>query len=414
MKIWFHTFGCRVNQYETESLKAALIPSGARSAADYRDADVCVINTCSVTAAADRDALRLLRRITRDNPVSRLIVTGCLATRDPGAVMDAAPQAETVGNKDKNLIPALLGCRTAPGLTRPFADRSRAFIKIQDGCNMHCSFCVIPALRPKLYSRPLFEIQAEIASLVTAGVPEVVLCGIRLGRYLVEDSAGRRVDLVGLLERVLEHPGEFRVRLSSLEITDATDRLFELMASSAGRLCPYLHLPLQSGSESVLRRMQRWYSAAFYRRRTQALREVLPQAGLFADVIVGFPGESDEEFAETVSFIEELRFSGLHVFRYSRRSGTAAAGMREPLPEAVVRQRADILRGMDAGLRRDFSRKAVGSHRRIVAELSRPVGLAEDFLEVSLEGHPGPGLHRVQVVSARDSSVLGVLDPEVS
>lgn len=414
MKFFFHTFGCRVNQYETEAVKNALVPRGERPAADYREADVCVINTCSVTQAADRDAVRLLRRVTRDNPTARLIVTGCLATRDPGVIAAAAPQAEIIGNKDKGVIPALFSCRTDPGLDRPFADRSRAFIKIQDGCNMECAFCVIPSLRPQLSSRPLAELVGEIAGLVNSGVPEIVLCGIRLGRYLVEDGEGRRFGLTGLMERLLDLPGDFRIRLSSLEISDATERLLDLMKSSGGKICPSLHLPLQSGCEKTLKRMGRWYSAAFYRRRMEAVRKALPSAGLFADVIAGFPGESDHDFAENVGFIEEMGFSGLHVFRYSRRLGTAAAGFRDEVPEAVLRGRAQRLRVLDAGFRREFAARAVGSWRRVSAELTRPAGLAEDFLEVGLERNPGPGLHRVKVVSSQEGKAYGILDPEAS
>ena len=195
-------------------------------------------------------------------------------------------------------------------------------------------------MRPTLSCKPIAELEAEVKNLVAGGYAEVVLCGVRLGRYLVEDASGRRVDFVAMLERLLALPGDFRVRLSSLEITDVTERFLALMAGSGGKLCPSLHLPLQSGSEQVLKRMERWYSAAFYARRVEEALEnrACREAGLFADVMVGFPGETEAEHRESVDFVaEKIGFSGLHVFRYSKRAGTPAVRFADQVPEAALR-----------------------------------------------------------------------------
>ena len=258
---------------------------GARGVEDWAEADLCVVNTCTVTSEADKDALRLIRKISRRNPAARLVVTGCLATRDPSLILKAAPAAQVVGNQEKAGIPAMLGCSVLPGGVHGLHSRTRAFVKVQDGCNMHCTFCVIPEIRPKLSSRPLDELEAEVRGIIESGRSEVVLCGIRLGRYLTQDRDGRRVDFPGLLERLAGLPGEFRLRLSSLEITDLTDRLIELTAASGGRISSF-HLPLQSGSNAVLK-SGTVVLHGILRRRIESLRR-LPRAGLFTDVAPAF------------------------------------------------------------------------------------------------------------------------------
>ena len=401
MKIFVKTFGCRVNQAEGESLKAALLAGGSSESQGFEDADVCVVNTCTVTAEADREALALLRRVVRRNPAARLIVTGCLATRDPELVRTAAPSAVLVGNDAKASIPAMFGCSPAPAEAAlpSVSGRSRAFLKIQDGCNMTCSYCTIPSIRPMLSTVPLPELLERVRAFAAAGVPEIVLCGIRLGRYLWRAPGEPRVDLGGLVARMLEVPGEFRVRLSSLEVTDASNTLLSLMSSSDGRLCPSLHLPLQSGSDSVLKRMNRWYSSEYYRRRVDAYREAVPQGALFTDIITGFPGETDAEHEDSLRFAESLEFDGFHIFRYSPRPGTAAASSKAPDPR-IVRARSDQWHALDAVRRAAHAARSVGQTRTVVPELSGRDGLTEDFLTVSLDRPASAGLLRVRVSGA--------------
>ena len=407
MKAFFKTYGCRVNQYETEALREKLTKNRfAEVSDDFAEADLCVINTCTVTEEADQDALRLIRKISRRNPLARLVVTGCLASRSPEEIQNAAPQALIVGNKDKENIPALIGCGIAPAPSSisGFWGHSRAFIKIQDGCDMGCSFCIIPSIRPQLSSRPFEEFKSEIEGLLKNRCPEIVLCGVRLGRYLSRDLEGRRVDFVGLLERLIKLPGDFRIRLSSLEITDVTDRFISLMARSEGKIAPSLHLPLQSGSDKTLKEMKRWYTTGFFRKRLDALREKVPHCAVFSDVMSGFPGENNADFEESLAFIREMKFAGLHPFRYSSRPGTEAEKRTDHLPEKTILARAQSLRSLDKELRTKLAAQAVGSVRRVVVEgrPGKPEGLCEDFLSVFLNQYPGPGFAQVRILSSKD------------
>lgn len=411
MRAYFKTFGCRVNQAEGESLKERLLADGVTTAtSDFEAADLCVLNTCTVTVEGDEDALRLMRRIARRNPAARLVVTGCLATRSAAEVLKAAPQAIVVGNAEKDNIPALLGCRPVPdeAHARAFAGRSRAFLKVQDGCDMSCTYCIIPSVRPELSSKPVAEVLSEARALIARGYQELVLCGIRLGRYFSEEE-GRRVDFVALLERLLALDGDFRVRLSSFEITDVTERFLDAAQGAGETLCHSFHLPLQSGSEGVLRRMNRWYTAAFYARRVEALRRRFPEAGLFTDLMTGFPGETEAENAESRAFVEALGFSGLHVFRFSARTGTPAARSADKLPEKVVLARAEEFRALDKGLRERFAQAHVGKERRVLVETKGRggEGLTEHFLRVRFDGVPGTGLVRAHVLAT--DGPLGVV-----
>lgn len=401
MKAYFKTFGCRVNQAEGEGLKERLLADGVTTlTADFEAADLCVLNTCTVTVEGDEDALRLMRRIARRNPAARLVVTGCLATRSPAEVLKAAPAALVVGNADKENIPALLGCRPVPdeAAFRAFGGKTRAFLKVQDGCDMSCTYCIIPSVRPELSSKPADAVVAEAAALVARGYKELVLCGIRLGRYL-DDSGPARVDFVGLLERLLVLPGDFRVRLSSFEITDVTERFLDAAEAAGPKLCPSYHLPLQSGSEAVLRRMKRWYTAAFYARRVESLRRRFPDAALFTDLMTGFPGETPEEHAESLRFVTDLAFSGLHVFRFSSRAGTPASRRPDRLPEPVVLARAEEFRALDRRLRERFAASHAGARRTVLVEPKGAAaeGLTEHFLRVRFAENPGIGLVSVQV-----------------
>ncbi len=392
MKIFTFTFGCRVNQSETESLREQLIAGGHEAVEEIASADLCLVNTCTVTRMADRDALKLLRRVRRENPLAQLVVTGCYATRAPEELRREFPDARIVGNADKTDLPTLLGCPPVSGEFKvaDFNGRARAFVKIQDGCNMHCTYCIIPAIRPTLSSKPFPELRQEILGLAASGYREVVLCGIRLGRYLSVDEDGRRVDFAEAVRRLCALPGDFRIRLSSLEITDLTDRLLAILVASEGRLCPSFHLPLQSASDTVLKGMERWYSSGFYARRVEALWKASPEAGLFTDIMVGFPNETEADFEASMSFLERNRFSGLHVFRFSSRPGTPAAELT-PLPDEVLIERSRRMHELDRSLRLAFARRSAGATRRVVVE-DMGEAVADNFLRVRLEGdRPPPG-----------------------
>jgi threonylcarbamoyladenosine tRNA methylthiotransferase MtaB len=389
MKAFLRTFGCRVNQSESEALARRL-----SLVDDLAQADVCILNTCTVTRRADADALLLLRRIRRRNPGARVIVTGCLATRSPAEIESAFPGATVVKNPDKDGIPALLGEEEREAAVRA---RSRVTLKVQDGCAGGCTYCIVPSVRPEMRSTPLDGVVRQAEALLEEGVREIVLCGVRLGAY----RSGEH-DLVGLLERLLALPCDFRVRLSSFGVREVTEDFLTLLDRAGEKLCPSFHIPLQSGADSVLRRMNRSYDAAFYSGRIAALRSRRPDCGLFTDVIVGFPGETEAEAEESLRFVEKTGFSGLHVFRFSKREGTLAAAMHGQVPAKTAEARSRRLKELDAALRSEFASRAVGSVRRVVAEprAGRVEATTDHFLRVRLDRDPGPGLHRARVVSA--------------
>lgn len=387
-RVYLKTFGCRVNQSESEALS-----QGLRLVNDFARADVCVVNTCTVTRRADADALLLLRRIRRSNPNAKVIVTGCLATRAPAEIEAAFPGAVVVKNPDKDGIRALLGADADPSERT----RSRVTLKVQHGCSGGCSYCIVPSVRPEMRSTPLEEVVRQAEGLLAEGVRELVLCGVRLGSY--QDGLNGFTDL---LERLTALPCDFRVRLSSLGVRAVTGDFLALLDRAREKLCPSFHIPLQSGSDAVLGRMKRSYDTSFYSGRVAALRQHRSDCGLFTDVIVGFPGETEAEAEESLRFVEHTGFSGLHVFRFSRREGTPAAAMEGQVPAGTAEERSQRMKELDASLRAGFASKAVGTVRRVVAEVrpGRVEATTDHFLRVRLDRDPGPGLHRARIMSS--------------
>ncbi len=394
VKYFLRTFGCRVNQCETDELRAQLAAKGCLPAVSLAEADLCLVNTCAVTRDADREALKFLRRVTRENPQARLVVTGCLVERAASSVRQIAPRASLIENDRKKALCEIL---ELPHLKpQPVErDRARAFLKIQDGCDGSCSYCVVPLVRPRLKCLAAETAERKVEGFVAEGVCEIVLCGIRLGRY--RDGA---TDLVGLLKRLILLPGTFRLRLSSLEIGEASDDLALLIASSKGKICPHLHLPLQSGSDVVLRRMNRPYTASDFANRVEALHRRIPSLAIFTDIIVGFPAETDSEFQEGLDFARGLGLRGLHVFSYSLRDGTRAASMPDQIPPRVIHERLKAWRELDHSLRQTHAQEAMGQEREIVLLKTGSKALTEDFLTVRLEGVSAPGLQRIRLQAA--------------
>lgn len=367
--------------------------------ASRSEAELIILNTCTLTAAADEDVRHTVYRIRRENPVARIVITGCYAQRAPEQAAALPGVACVVGNSHKAQIADLIaeesqacGCRiyvgdagagvsfVAPEVELAAGDRTRPNLKIQDGCNFHCSFCIIPAVRGRSRSAPLGWVVEQVRRL-SARYREIVLSGINLGRW-GRDLPGRP-RLVDLLRRLLAETEVERLRLSSIEPMDLSDELLELMASS-GRIARHIHAPLQSGSDSVLRRMRRWYRARHYARRILRARELMPEAAIGADVMVGFPGESEAEFQETVRFIENLPFTYLHVFTYSPRPGTPAAEMPGRVPARVCKQRNRILRELSARKNLEFRKQMLG-RRLSVVTLEEPLAaLSDNYLKVEL------------------------------
>ena len=372
------TLGCKVNQYETEYVRQALARLGYREAVDGQPADLCIVNTCTVTARGDAKSRKAIRQLARQNPRAEIIVMGCYATRAAEEVAAMPGVAEVV--TDKRRLPELfgrLGLVDPPGGISSFGRRHRAYVKVQDGCRMQCSYCIIPTVRPVLASRGVEEVLAEILRLVDHGHREIVLTGIHLGDYGL-DLAEEDLDLTRLIGRIVDLDGEFRLRISSIEAAEVTPELIAMMAQRPDRICPHLHVSMQSGSDSVLRRMRRRWTARQFLQRCDDVRRALDHPALTTDVIVGFPGETESDFAATGRVVEAAGFSKVHVFRFSPRRGTPAADMSGQVSEKTKQRRAAELTELAASLRRRYFQVLAG--RRLQVLVEAPAGVRDGRL----------------------------------
>src|SRR5688572_12833130 len=306
MKLRTVTLGCKVNQYETEFVREGLLGIGYEDAGDDESAELCIINTCTVTAEGDAKSRQAIRRLARRNPGAKIVVMGCYATRAPNEVAALPGVSQVV--TDKRELPDLLGrfgVTDVPTGISGFGRRHRAYVKVQDGCMLRCSFCIIPYVRPHLASRPVEHILDEVRRLVDRGYREVVLTGIHLGHYGVDwnrrQPKHRWIRLSHLVRLIAELPGDFRVRLSSIEATEVTRELIDAMADHPDKVAPHLHISMQSGSDAVLSRMRRRWGSRRFVDRCRLVQERLEQPAITTDIIVGFPGETDQEFDETIA-----------------------------------------------------------------------------------------------------------------
>ena len=423
-RFFVQNFGCRATQADGAALERELAHRGLVRTAEARAADLVVLNTCTVTASADEDARQAIRRLSRNNPGCRILVTGCYAQRAPNELAALPGVSWVVGNSHKDRIgeivagngalvplsalsaaPALPVQEAPPVPDRPqvivgdvFAhtellaapvfgaggERTRPNVKIQDGCNNRCSFCIIPAVRGRSRSLRPEAVLAQVRELEHAGYREIVLTGINLGRYGRDLES--RLSFPAIVRAILRETAIERVRLSSVEPLDFTDELLQLMAGSS-RIARHVHAPLQSGSDRVLRRMRRRYRAAQYEQRLLRAHQLLPGAAFGADVMVGFPGETDEDFEQTRALVERLPFTYLHVFTYSRREGTPAATTPDQVPARVARERNRLLRELAGRKNLEFRRRQLG-RRLSVITLEGDSALSDNYLKVHLCGPP--------------------------
>jgi threonylcarbamoyladenosine tRNA methylthiotransferase MtaB len=438
----FATLGCRLNQVDTQEIQASLEARGFRTVAFEEPADVVVVNSCTVTARAEFSDRQMIRRAARHSPGGRIVVTGCWAQTSP-ADAAALPEVDlVVGNGDKHRLPDLVerllaeqaaagaaplpvsGAGDAPipaaGRGRGPA-RSRAFLKIQDGCQHRCAFCIVPFARGPSRSVDPTALVERVRGLVEAGHPEVVLTGIDMGHYGADLVP--RTSLAALLRRITEVPALRWLRLSSVLPAYFTPELIEVVTTSPV-LVPHLHVPLQSGSDRVLRAMRRPYNAALYRRLVERLSAALPELGLGTDVIAGFPGETDADFEATLALVDALPFSYLHVFPYSERKGTeaprlVASGARAPIAERVVARRARALGARGRAKQQAFRRRLVGGVAEVLVLETRHrtsgalVGLTGNYVEVVFAGPDSlmRRLVRVRVTDVDAEHTVGTLEP---
>ena len=375
MKLKTITLGCKVNQYETEYLREGLLSIGYEDAVDTQPADLCVVNTCTVTSEGDSKSRQIIRRLARENPASKIVVMGCYATRASEEVSLLPNVTEVL--TDKRELPDLLGrfgVTDVPTGISGFGRRHRAYVKVQDGCLLRCSFCIIPHVRPQLASRPMQDILDEVRRLVDNGYREVVLTGIHLGHYGVDWNRNlpreKWTRLAHLVCTIAELPGDFRIRLSSIEATEVTRELVQVMQDYGDKVCPHLHISMQSGSDSVLRRMRRRWGSRRFVDRCKLFQESLDQPAITTDIIVGFPGETDAEFTETCDVAREVGFSKIHVFPFSARRGTPAADLPGQLPKKLKQERRRQLNRLESELRDRYFNKLRGKKLRVLIESS--------------------------------------------
>jgi threonylcarbamoyladenosine tRNA methylthiotransferase MtaB len=392
------TFGCRASQADGAALEAGLAASGLNAAHEIAEADLVVLNTCTVTATADDELRQTVRRIHRTQPDARIVVTGCYAQRAPEEIAALPGVTLVVGNSHKNSIPDLVAdgqhyhgeirigdifdqrdFLSAP-VEDALGDRTRPNLKIQDGCNNRCSFCIIPYVRGRSRSAQPDSVIDQVRHLASK-YREVVLSGINLGRWGRDLEGGSR--LVDLVRRLLDETSVERLRLSSVEPMDWSDSLLELVAASP-RIAKHVHAPLQSGSDTVLSRMHRKYRPRHYADRILKARALMPDCAVGADVMTGFPGESEHEFEESRAFIESLPFTYLHVFTYSARPGTPAADVAGQVPMEIRKHRTHILRDLAARKNLEFRKSMLGRNLSVVTIEDGRTALSDNYLKVAL------------------------------
>lgn len=376
MDVFLATLGCRLNEAELETWTRQLKASGHGVVQTPAQAHVMVLNTCAVTREAARKSRQLARRLHRNNPQAQLVITGCYASLEPEKVAELAGVDLVVGNTDKarlvERLEADLDLSAMPQMaTEPDAQpmfrkaRNRAFVKVQDGCKNRCTFCIVTIARGQERSRTTAELIEEIRGLVDDGAQEVVLTGVHLGGY-GRDLGDDGDDLFGLVQALLKHTDVERLRLGSLEPWDLPDHFWTLWDDP--RLCPHLHLPLQSGSDTVLKRMARRCSTSRFAALVDAAREAIPDLSVTTDLIAGFPGETEAEWAETMAFVEQVGFAHMHIFAYSPRAGTTAARMKGHLQKEVKRARSAQMHALAARMKRAHLAAQVGRSDAVLWE----------------------------------------------
>ncbi len=409
-KVAVFTIGCKVNQGESEELKMRLAEAGHAIATEPAVADLCVVNTCTVTAESDRKCRKLIRSLCKQG-ANAIAVAGCYAEVAAEELESLPAVVAIIPNSDKGSwerrIGALLeessGKEQAPALSK-----TRAFIKVQDGCERGCSYCIVPQARGAEWSRPLDEVVALARKWLAMGTRELVLCGINLGKYRPE----RGFDLGCLVEELLSLQEDFRIRTSSIELEDMNMSWLKAWSASQGRVCPHLHFPLQSGDESILADMGRGYKPSDFMDACRKAREEWPLATVTTEVIVGYPGESDKAFHHTVEILEAIRPSRVHVFPFSRRPGTRAWHKQEAVSHGVIAERCAELRGLAEEWRVSYVRERVGQEARLLVEKivgsKQPVamGTTEDYIKGALLDPP-EDLRQGCVIAAK---ITGVRD----
>jgi threonylcarbamoyladenosine tRNA methylthiotransferase MtaB len=441
MRVYLDQIGCRLNYSEMESLAGALRAAGHLTVSSAEHAQVVVFNTCAVTREAGRKSRQRIRQLHRENPDARIAVTGCWSTLSRAKAEALPGVAMVADNEEKELLPSLLEpwsselddpatlARMQPDGTpfdgevfdTPRRSRTRAFIKVQDGCNNRCTFCIVTLARGKSRSRSLSDVVADVQSHVAQGAKEAVLTGVHLGSYGRDLAIDERANLKRLVDAILRETDIARLRLSSLEPWELADGFFDLWQQWPGRLCPHLHLPLQAGTDKQLRAMARRCTVESYRRLVEDARAEIPDLVVTTDLIVGFPGETESDFDAGLSFVEEMRFAHAHVFPFSARPGTTAASYGDTVPKDVKKERSRRMHEVVAQTGHRERLRFVGTERPVLWEgEGRPLedsdrllwtGLTDNYLRVAVEAAEQDALSNtvtsVSLVALHDDVFLG-------
>lgn len=400
-RVAFETIGCRLNQYETESMAAQLSLKGFKRVAFEEEADLYIINTCTVTGRADASCRRAISVAARRDGKARVVVVGCLVSATPEEVARLNGVDLIINNRQKDDIVQLLSRewpelfsdqreKSPAPLLSEFYQHNRAWVKIGDGCNQNCSYCIVPLVRGRLVNRPPREIIGEIDSLVRSGYREVVLTGVHIGDYYYDNISS----LTALLETILRETAVSRIRLSSIEPQEITSELIEFIANNSPRVCRHLHLPLQSGSNRILRLMHRPYTSEKYRDTAKVIKDSIEYVTIGADVIVGFPSESEDDFAQTVALAESGFLDYLHVFSYSDRKGTEASQLAGKLKPFIIKERNETLRKISKASYMKALKRQSGNILGAIAERKSKKGencwgITDNYLKISMPPSEG-------------------------
>jgi len=396
----FYTLGCKVNQYETQGIRESFIKAGYEEVRFDSPSDIYVINTCTVTAKTDKESRRLIRKLHRRNPLARIIVTGCYVELNEDKIKDIPGVCFIVKNKDKDKIIDIIDSKEIHYTQSPnsvylaltisdFKDRTKAFLKVQDGCNNFCSYCKIPLVRGRSRSRDIESTVAEFKRLITKGFKEIVLTGICIGAW-GEDFTEKRC-LIELLQQLVSLEGDFRIRLSSIEPKYVNPYLVSLIESSP-KFCKHLHIPLQSGDDEILKKMNRLYTADRYINIIEMARSKIPELSITTDILVGFPGETDENFRNTCGLIEKIRPLRVHIFSYSPREGTAARTLGREMPKDILKKRMSKMRDLTSHLSYNYRKYFLQKETKVLVEQERDKrtgllkGYDDKYIKVLLKG----------------------------
>ena len=434
------TLGCKVNQFESETIAQELKQSGYQRIAKNKTTGdektgICIINTCTVTHKAAMQSRQAIRQTIRSNPDATIIVTGCLAQTDPDDIRKIKGVHRIVGHAEKYRIPEIIQTVDLPMVTpvpdemhffpnppdktafSPLGNKTRPFLKIQDGCNTFCSYCIVPYARGRHRSMPLEDVLAAVRIIKETGFHEVVLTGIHLGCYGTDLSPAS--SLTRLLTVLRDQKAIDRIRLSSIEPLEITDELITLVSTSSarpGHICRHFHIPMQNGDDTILKRMNRPYGQKDFRNRIQAIHRALPDAAIGADVMIGFPGETDQAYQNTLSFIESLPISYLHVFPFSPRKGTPAYSFSDRVPPEIVKKRCREARALGKQKKMAFLERHVQKELEVLVESTPDVktgrlkGVTSNYIKVLLDRYEGikNTFQKVRIEGIRDAqSVVG-------